>query len=123
MLVRFIRNTLGRIPGTGRKARAARPGHEPGRKRHAGGNNRNVPGLILYQYRSCPYCMITRRAIDHLGLSVEMRDIRRNPRDREELLDGGGRLMVPCLRIEDQGQSVWMYESRDIIHYLQARFG
>ncbi|MBT7717899.1 MAG: glutathione S-transferase domain-containing protein, partial [Halieaceae bacterium] len=36
---------------------------------------------------------------------------------------GGGNLKVPCLRI-DQGEQdyEWMYESKDIIQYLEARF-
>lgn len=118
MLVRFIRKTLGRMPGAKRHFSAAQKKH----LRHTG-QGRAVAGLSLYQYRACPYCMIVRRAIDHLGLSVELRDIRRNPHDREELNAGGGRQMVPCLRIEEGGETHWMYESRDIIHYLEARFG
>jgi glutathione S-transferase len=46
------------------------------------------------------------------------------PRNRKELLNGGGRKTVPCLRIEDSSGSVqWMYESGDIIAYLQRKFG
>jgi glutathione S-transferase len=32
--------------------------------------------------------------------------------------------MVPCLRIEkEDGSSEWMYESKDIIAYLDERYG
>jgi glutathione S-transferase len=42
---------------------------------------------------------------------------------REELLAGGGDLKVPCLRIgEGEHASQWMYESKDIISYLEGRF-
>ena len=35
----------------------------------------------------------------------------------------GGKIKVPCLRVNDeQGKSTWMYESSDIIEYLQTRY-
>ncbi|HAI96784.1 MAG TPA: glutaredoxin, partial [Methylococcaceae bacterium] len=36
--------------------------------------------------------------------------------------EGGGKLKVPCLRIEEDGKVSWMYESSDIINYLEDRF-
>lgn len=37
----------------------------------------------------------------------------------KELVTGGGRATVPCLRIEqDDGAVEWMYESLDIIKYI-----
>jgi glutathione S-transferase len=39
------------------------------------------------------------------------------------LIEGGGRRTVPCLRIDgDDGQRVWMYESADIVAWLEERF-
>ena len=35
-----------------------------------------------------------------------------------ELLQGGGKSTVPCLRIERGIEVSWMYESMDIIDYL-----
>ncbi len=29
---------------------------------------------------------------------------------------------MPCLRIEENGQTTWMYESKVIIDYLDKRF-
>jgi len=81
----------------------------------------SLEGLTLYQYQSCPYCMLTRHAMQSQGIAVEMRDIRSDPHSRDELLQGGGRLTVPCLRIEEEGHTRWMYESRDIIRYLGER--
>ncbi len=77
--------------------------------------------LSLYQFYACPFCVKVRREIARLGLNIELRDAQTGP-FRDELLSEGGQLMAPCLRIED-GESVqWMYESSDIILYLQGRF-
>ncbi len=79
--------------------------------------------LALYQFQACPFCVKVRRAIKRLSLQIETRDAKRNDQARQELLDGGGELKVPCLRIsDDQGNVRWMYESSDIIRYLEERF-
>ena len=81
------------------------------------------PGLILYQTATCPYCFRVRRALGKLGIRVESRNPGRNPSHRNQLLRGGGKLQVPCLRIRSEdGRERWLYESRDIIDYLQRRF-
>jgi len=59
-----------------------------------------------------------RRAIKRQGLSVETRDAKSNEQFRQELLEQGGKIKVPCLRIEENGQVTWLYESNDIIAYL-----
>jgi glutaredoxin len=80
--------------------------------------------LALYQFEACPFCVKTRHAIRRLGLNIELRDARRNPGYREQLLTEGGKLQAPCLRIpEANGSARWLYESTDIIAYLQERFG
>jgi len=79
--------------------------------------------LVLYQFKMCPYCVKARRAIKRLSLKIETRDALREESSREELLAGGGQIKVPCLRIaDDAGNTTWMYESSDIITYLQERF-
>ena len=40
-----------------------------------------------------------------------------------ELLEGGGKTSVPCLRIQRGTQVQWLYESLGIIEYLKSRFG
>jgi glutaredoxin len=79
-------------------------------------------GLALYQLYACPFCVITRRAIHRLNVTIEIRDIK-NPQYREELVKQGGRVMVPCLRIEDGDSVKWLYESGDIVPYLDECFG
>jgi len=80
--------------------------------------------MALYQYAACPFCVKTRRAIRRLGLNIELRDARKDPHYHRELEREGGKQQVPCLRIEnDDGSVTWLYESGDIIDYLQNRFG
>jgi len=79
--------------------------------------------LALYQYQSCPFCVKVRRAMKRYSLHIETLDAKRSDTSRTELLQGGGQLKVPCLRIEDnEGKTRWMYESSDIIRYLEGRF-
>ena len=78
--------------------------------------------LALYQYKACPFCVKVRRTMKRHSLAIETRDAKRCDTRRDELLAGGGQLKVPCLRIERRGQISWMYESADIIRYLDARF-
>jgi len=79
--------------------------------------------LALYQYAACPFCVKVRRAMKRSALNIETRDAKRSEKFKEELLQGGGQLKVPCLRIEeDNGEITWMYESGDIISYLEQRF-
>lgn len=76
---------------------------------------------VLYQYESCGFCRRVRQFLDQAGISVEMRDTLRDPEARRELVEGGRRGTVPCLRIERDGEVRWLYESRDIINYLSHR--
>lgn len=77
--------------------------------------------LSLYQFYACPFCVKVRREMARLGLDIELRDAQGGPY-REELQRATGRVQAPCLRIEDEGEVQWMYESNDIIQYLQGRF-
>ena len=51
-----------------------------------------------------------------------MKDVLNDKNSEEELMKGGGQRQVPCLRIEENGQTTWMYESKVIIDYLDKRF-
>ncbi|WP_313739522.1 glutathione S-transferase N-terminal domain-containing protein [Pseudomonas sp.] len=79
--------------------------------------------LALYQFHACPFCVKTRRALHRLNVPVTLRDAKHDPQHRQALLEGGGRIKVPCLRIEEGNEVRWMYESNDIIAYLERRFG
>lgn len=54
---------------------------------------------------------------------IEHKVLMKNTSDsenRSDLIQGGGRSQVPCLKIEStSGEIEWMYESDDIIRYLR----
>ena len=79
--------------------------------------------LALYQFVACPFCVKTRRALRRLGLNIELRDAQNDPQWRRRLSEDGGRLQVPCLYIPSADGGRWLYESSDIITYLEDRFG
>jgi len=78
--------------------------------------------LKLYQFYACPFCVKTRRAIKRLNLKVETRDAQTAGQFRKELEISGGKIKVPCLKLEGAGEASWIYESNDIIKYLDERF-
>ncbi len=79
--------------------------------------------LSLYQFAACPFCVKVRWSMKRQSLNIEARDAKRNAQFADELVAGGGALKVPCLRIEeDSGAVTWMYESSDILSYLDQRF-
>ena len=79
--------------------------------------------LALYQFKTCPFCIKVRRAMRGLSLKVELRDAQHDPVHRAALLQGGGQIKTPCLKITDaQGNTQWMYESDEIIRYLRQCF-
>lgn len=80
-----------------------------------------MEGLSLYQFYACPFCVKTRRAIHQLNVSIETRDINKNPAHREQLEMATGKVKVPCLRIEEGDNVRWMHESNDIINFLKMR--
>jgi glutaredoxin len=83
--------------------------------------NEEVKSIKLYQFYACPFCIKTRRAIKRLNLPIETRNAQ-SGQYRAELLAGGGEVKVPCLKIESNEGVQWMYESADIIQYLEKRF-
>ncbi|WP_144392083.1 glutathione S-transferase N-terminal domain-containing protein [Pleionea sediminis] len=84
---------------------------------------RQVKSLALYQFSLCPFCVKVRRKMHKLNLPIEIRDAKSQGTFRDELLNGGGKIKVPCLRIETQQGARWMYESSDINRYLEREFG
>jgi len=80
--------------------------------------------LAIYQFRTCPFCIKTRQALRRLSLDIELRDAQKNLQHRQALLEGGGKIKVPCLKITDENDQVtWLYESDKIIAWLNERFG
>jgi len=81
----------------------------------------NVQHLSLYHYDSCPFCMMTKMELAKTKLGIEQRNIQQNSTYLNELISGGGKRQVPCLRIQrENGNVEWLYESRDIVRWVNA---
>lgn len=79
--------------------------------------------MALYQFEACPFCVKVRRTMKRNALNIELRDAKNNAQFKDELTTQGGKHKVPCLRIENGvGDVEWMYESNDIIAYLEKEF-
>ncbi|MFZ6846021.1 glutaredoxin family protein [Undibacterium sp. RuTC16W] len=79
--------------------------------------------LALYQFNTCPFCIKVRQEMRRLSLNIELRDTQASKHHRDTLLTQGGSPKVPCLRItNDDGSVKWLYESRDIMAYLDQGF-
>ena len=79
--------------------------------------------MALYHYATCPFCIKVLHEMGRLSLPIELRDAQHDAAHRATLLQDGGKVQVPCLRITDtEGQVQWLYESGDIIKYLRQRY-
>jgi len=95
---------------------------------------KELENLSLYQFFACPFCIKTRRAMHKLNLPITLRDLStlggmsaqsnasRASVYRNELLQGGGKIQTPCLRIQTSAGVEWLYDSSEITRYLQQRF-
>lgn len=120
MIINLLRNGIGNILACAEQlTRPARMQRDPEEQARV---DEQASQLILYQYRGCPFCIKVRRELHRLNVDIEMRDPSRNEQHRQELLEQGGRIMVPCLRIKENGQERWMYESSDINAWLRQQF-
>lgn len=78
--------------------------------------------MALYQFKTCPFCMKVRREMKRQSLNIQLKDAQHNQEHRTELLEGGGQVKVPCLKIVDnKGKATWLYESGQIIDYLKQK--
>lgn len=77
--------------------------------------------LQLYQYEACPFCVKVRRDIRRKGLNIITVDAKQAD-NKQQLSSQGGKIQVPCLRIEESDNVTWMYESSAISNYLNERF-
>jgi len=76
----------------------------------------------LYYFSTCPFCIKVLLALKVMGIKIPKKNIHSNRMHKAELVKGGGKKQVPCLRIvANDGSIEWMYESNDIIQYLKAK--
>jgi len=83
--------------------------------------DQETKSLQLFQYQTCPFCVKVRRTMHRHSLNILTVDAKQ-PANRQQLENLGGMVKVPCLRIEEDNKVTWMYESSDIVHYLEGRF-
>lgn len=120
MLVKLIRNVLGyTIVGLDVVTRGSKLKRDPAKQAEVEAELKN---LSIYQFTACPFCVKTRRAVHKLNLPIAYVGAEEGKAGRQELLAGGGKIQVPCLRIQENGEDVWLYESGDVIEYLSKRF-
>lgn len=74
--------------------------------------------MILYVKTGCPYCAKVLRCVEENGVVCELRNIA-DEGVSDELIAHGGKHQVPYL-VDDE---VSMYESDDIIAYLEKKLG
>ncbi|MDR3369831.1 glutathione S-transferase N-terminal domain-containing protein [Rhodoferax sp.] len=80
--------------------------------------------LVLYHFKTCPFCIKVRKEMHRLALPVEKRDAQHDAKNKADLLQGSGRDQVPCLKVTGaDGQVQWIKDSGTIISYLNQRFG
>ena len=75
--------------------------------------------LDLYKFDSCPYCQRVFRVVERLKVPVRYVDILEDEAAAQRLVDVGGEDQVPCLFVDGKP----LYESDDIIAFLEANFG
>lgn len=78
--------------------------------------------LELYQFENCPWCRLVRERLTELDLDYIVRNCPKgdSPK-RADLKVRGGKVQVPYLVDPNTGRS--LYESRDIVAYLDATYG
>jgi glutaredoxin len=120
MLIKALRVGLGQLILLGDAISRSRP-----QRRSAQGQAavaKEAARLSLYQFHACPFCIKTRRALHRLNVPMTLHDAKNNRVARDRLLAGGGKVKVPCLHIQEEDQSRWLYDSNAIIAYLEQRF-
>lgn len=78
----------------------------------------NKESYALYHKVHCPYCQKVISVMKSKNLNIELRDTEKSSAFNKELISKGGKRQVPCLKITIDGKDIWMYESGDIIKYL-----
>lgn len=76
--------------------------------------------LTLFKMNNCPYCIKTMKAIKHLKVNIDYKDINESEKHNKILIQEGGKRQVPCLKIVNNKEApIWLYESNHIIDFLK----
>ena len=67
--------------------------------------------------------MESKNAFIEKMVDAQLKDAKNNNLNKNNLKNLGGKLKVPCLRIENGKNDIqWLYESKEIINYLETEF-
>lgn len=80
-----------------------------------------LDNMQLYHSSTCFFCVKVRAAMKRLGIKIKLKNIQFGSKNKAELIRGGGKKQVPCLRIQENNEERWMYESDDIIEFLEQQ--
>jgi glutathione S-transferase len=89
----------------GSYVRASRPPEEP---------------LELFSFEASPFCRLVRESLCELEIPYLLHNVARGSARREAFMARSGRMQVPYL--VDPNRSVAMFESAEIIEYLQTTY-
>ena len=81
----------------------------------------NMQPIVFYGYEASPFCVLVSEKLCELELPYLMRNCGRGSPKRQELFEKRGTFQVPY--IEDPNFGVAMFESADIVAYLQETYG
>jgi len=104
-----VNSSLASAVGLGRGSRC----------RRAGRRERFEP-LTLFNMEGSPYCRKVRETLSELDLEYVVRNLPKGSPKRAELTRRGGKMQVPYL--VDPNTRREMYESDDIIAYLEGQY-
>jgi glutathione S-transferase len=91
------------------RGRRARPGRAPAQP------------LELWSFEGSPFCRLVRETLCTLELPYVLHNVAKESPSRPAFVARSGRMMVPWL--SDPNRGVEMFESADIIRYLEETYG
>jgi len=77
--------------------------------------------LELWSFEASPYCRIARETLCSLEIPYRLHNVGKNSPSRDAFVERSGKMQVPFLA--DPNTQVELFESADIVHYLQATYG
>lgn len=81
----------------------------------------NMKPLVFWGYEGSPFCTIVAEKLCELELPYVQKSVGRGSPKRQELYDKHGMFQVPYL--EDPNSMVALFESKDIVEYLEETYG
>jgi glutathione S-transferase len=91
-----------------------------GGRAHAARARDSIERLVLYNMEGSPYCRKVREVLCELDLEYVVRNVPQGSPKRADLVARGGKMQVPYLIDPNTGAA--MYESDQIVTYLQTRY-